>query len=85
MPLITTVPRMRREAAPDPVGDPQRHAAEDEGERGHQDRPQPQLRAFERRGRPRPCRLRSRNFANSTIRIAFLAARPISMTTPIWA
>ena len=25
------------------------------------------------------------NFANSTIRIAFLAAIPISMTNPIWA
>ena len=49
MPLMTTVPRTRREAAPAPVGDPQRQAAEDEGERRHQDRPQPHLGAFERR------------------------------------
>ena len=31
------------------AGEPQRHAAEDEGEGGHEDRPQPQARAFERR------------------------------------
>ena len=54
MPVITTVPRMRRDAAPEPLGDPQRHAAEDERERGHQDRPQPQPRAFERRVDQRP-------------------------------
>ena len=50
MPVITTVPRMRRAAAPDPLADPERHAAEDEGERRHQDRPQPQLCTFERGG-----------------------------------
>ena len=48
MPATTTVPRIRREAAPAPWRDPERHAAEDEGERRHEDGPEPELRALKR-------------------------------------
>ncbi len=84
MPLMTTVPRIRRDAAPAPLAN-------------HSGR-QPKMKANDviRIGRSRtlaPCSAASasdapcsrRALANSTIRIAFLAARPISMTTPIWA
>ena len=49
IPEITAVPRICRPAAPAPCGDPQRHAAEDERERRHQDRPQAEPRALQRR------------------------------------
>ena len=68
---------------PGPRGDDQRHHAEDEGERRHQDRPQPQprrfLRGLEDAAGPRWCSC----LANSTIRMAFLHARPTSTTRPI--
>ena len=66
-----------------PVGDHQRHHAEDERERRHQDRPQPQLAGFA--AWPRDDRRPASRavLANSTIRIAFLHARPISTTKPI--
>ena len=48
MPVTTTVPRMRRDARAGAGREPQRHAAEDERERCHQDRAQPQPRSFER-------------------------------------
>ncbi len=55
-------------------GEHQRQHAEDEGERGHQDRPQPQPRRFLCRivaaSGPQSCIC----LANSTIRIAFLQA-----------
>ena len=67
-----------------PAGDGQRHAAENEGEGGHKYRPQAQF------GPSRVASIRGLPFsysilANSTMRMAFLAARPISMTRPIWA
>ena len=84
MPLITTVPRMRREAAPAPVAI-------------HSGR-QPKMKANDviRIGRSRTLAPSSaavtasapasrRALANSTIRIAFFAARPISITIPTWA
>ena len=40
-----------------PLGEHQRHDAEDEGERGHQDRPQPQPARLQRRFAPRHARL----------------------------
>src|SRR5207244_1730440 len=63
-------------------GDRQRERSEDERERGHQDRPQPQRRALIAPSMieaPCSCAI----LANSTIRIAFLAASPISMISPI--
>ena len=63
------------------AGDPERHAAEDEGERRHQDRPQAQPRALER-GVDEVLPLLDSTLANSTIRIAFFAARPISIDEP---
>ena len=83
MPLKTAMPSATRISAPAPLAQHQRHHAEDEGERRHQDRPQPQPARLDgrlERGlalRPRSC------LANSTIRMAFLAARPISTTRPI--
>ena len=52
--------------------------------RGHQDRAQPQARGLDRGvdGRLRPAISSSR--ANSTIRMAFLQARPTSTNRPIW-
>ena len=64
-------------------GEDQRQHAEDEGDRGHQDRPQPEPRRLNRgvdNPMPRCCSCS----ANSTIRMAFLLARPISITRPIW-
>ena len=85
MPLITTVPRMRRDAAPDPSaiqsGTQPRMNANDVIRIGRSR----SLRALERRRHQVLALLRSRALANSTIRIAFFAARPISMTTPICA
>ncbi len=49
MPLKTAVPSVRRISAPAPVVTKQRHHAEDEGERRHQDRPQTQLARRQRR------------------------------------
>ena len=48
MPQNTAVPSAMRISAPAPVAMYERHHAQDEGERGHQDRPQAQA------GRPRP-------------------------------
>ena len=64
--------------------DHERHHAEDERERGHQDRAQAHARrlASPRRRPTRPPRAAA--CANSTIRIAFLLARPTSITRPIW-
>jgi len=42
MPLMTTVPRMRRAAAPEPEANHKGHAPQNEGERSHQNRPQSQ-------------------------------------------
>ena len=52
MPLNTAVPSERRISAP-PRGDHQRNNAEDEGEGGHQDRPQPQAGGLLRGLEPR--------------------------------
>ena len=49
MPPNTAVPSDCRLAAPAPVREHQRQHAEDEGERGHQDRPQPQPSRLHRR------------------------------------
>ena len=49
MPPITVVPMIWRATEPAPEADPQRHATENERERGHQDGPQAKPRAFERR------------------------------------
>ena len=83
MPLNTAVPSERRISAPAPEATHQRHDAEDEGERGHQDRPQPQPRRLQRRledatGPPGAAAWRTRRS-----RMAFLHARPTSTTRPI--
>ena len=76
-------PQRAPHLGPGPRGDDQRHDAQDEGERGHQDRPQPQPRRLHASPRsaagPRWCSC----LANSTIRMAFLHARPTSTTRPI--
>ena len=84
IPTMTTVPRMRREAAPEPVA--------------IQSGTHPRMNAKEviRIGRKRSVApssaasttsfpFSSSFFANSMIRIAFFAARPINMIRPIWA
>ena len=66
------------------AGEHQRHHAHDERERGHEDRAEPDAagleRRFDRASGPRICSSR----ANSTIRMAFLQARPTSTRNPIW-
>ena len=84
MPLKTAMPSVRRISAPAPVREQERHDAQDEGHRGHDDRPQPQPARLERRLPDRHCPSRRITLANSTIRIAFLLARPTSTTRPIW-
>ena len=64
--------------------DRERQHAEDERERGHQDRAEAQPRRLDRRRRRRQALVRASARANSTIRIAFFAARPSSVTRPIW-
>ena len=48
MPPMTMVPSTWRETAPAPLASPQRNAAEDKGECGHEDGPEPQSRPGER-------------------------------------
>ena len=84
MPPATAVPTELRASAPGAGGEHQRQHAEDERERRHQDRPQPDARGLDRRLDDRHARAARSCSANSTIRIAFFAARPISMTSPIW-
>ena len=48
IPPITTVPRIRRPDRAGPGGGPQRHAAQDERERGHEEGAPPHPDAFER-------------------------------------
>lgn len=76
MPPWTVTPTAFWEPALAPV---ERRDAEDEGERGHQHRAETHHRAADR---DLPCVMPAsdRSFANSTVRIAFLAARPISST-----
>ena len=85
MPPNTAVPTARRLAAPAPVRDHQRHEAEDEGEAGHHDGAEAQLRGLHRGVRDRHCPCVACSIANSTIRMAFLAASAISTTMPICA
>ena len=47
MPPMTAPPITCRDRGAGAAGHGQRYAAEDEGERGHQDRPQAQLRALQ--------------------------------------
>ena len=49
MPENTAVPSAWRSSAPAPIAHTSGDDAEDEGERGHQDRPQPQPRRLDRR------------------------------------
>ena len=84
MPPMTVVPRMRRETAPEP----------DAMASGRV--PRMKAKAVMRIGRKRrraPARVASMSGlpfsyssrANSTMRMAFFAARPMSITKPIWA
>ena len=84
MPPKTAVPSAWRLAVPAPSRDHQRQDAEDEGERSHQDRPEAQPGRLDRplRVMLRPAFRSSR--ANSTIKIAFLLARAMISTMPIW-
>ena len=82
MPAITAVPRTRRPAAPAPVaiqsGRQPSTNANDVIRIGRSRR-----RAASRAASVTFCPRSTPAFANSTMRIAFLAARPISMTSPI--
>ena len=49
MPLKTAMPSVTPHLGAGALGEHQRHHAEDEGERGHQDRPQPQPAGLDRR------------------------------------
>ena len=82
IPPITAVPMICRPTEPAPVAMNKRHAAENERERRHQNRPQPQPGSCEC-GIDQWFAALVFAFANSTIRMAFLAARPISITSPI--
>ena len=64
-------------------GHGQRDHADDERQRGHQDRPQPQPARLHASPRPATSPRRCFCLAYSTIRIAFLHARPTSTTRPI--
>ena len=72
------MPRIRAGAG----GDRQRQHAHDEGERGHQDRAQSQLCGFDHGLSERLAFLALLD-RDSTIRIAFFAARPITVIRPI--
>jgi hypothetical protein len=61
----------------------QRHHAEDHGQRGHQDRPQPHLRPRAAAQAVRSMPSSRERIAKSTSRIAFFVTRPISMTMPM--
>ena len=82
MPPKTVVPRMRRDAAPEPVamqsGTTPRMKASAVIRIGRRRRRAP-ARAASAIEAPRSCSA----LANSTMRIAFLAASPISITRPI--
>jgi hypothetical protein len=84
MPTITTVPRMRRDTAPEPVavhsGTQPRMKAKLVMRMGRRRSLAPSRAASTR---PRP--FSSSSLANSTMRMAFLAERPMSITRPIWA
>ncbi len=83
MPPTTTVPRMRRDTAPEPLAVHSGRATEDERQRRHHDGAEAQPRCVQRRIRRCSGRSRNSTFANSTIRIAFFAESPISMTRPM--
>ena len=84
MPPITPVPDRCARAGARAGRDRERQHAEDERERGHQDRAG-SAAAPPRAPRPTStCPAGASSSANSTIRIAFFAARPISVTRPIW-
>ena len=73
----TVVPERPAGGCAGAAGHEQRHHAEDEGERRHHDRAEPQVARGHRPPRVHPCPARASPRANSTIRMAFLAARPI--------
>ena len=79
------MPITLRASAPAPGRRQQRHDAEDERERGHQNRAGTAASPRSAPPRPAACPASCSIFANSTIRIAFFAARPISMIRPICA
>ena len=83
MPTMTTVPRTLRDTAPEPVavqsGTQPRMKAKDVMRIGRSRSLAPSSAASTRLLPSFCCRT-----ANSTIRMAFLAASPISMTRPIW-
>ena len=82
MPENTAMPIAWRISAPAPLRQHQRHDAHDEGEGGHQDRPQTQAAASSTADTASWPRSSCRCLANSTIRIAFLQARPTSTIRP---
>ncbi len=78
MPANTAMPIACRISAPGAAEQDERHDARDERDRRHQDRPQPQAARVEHRLDARAPPPLSCCRANSTIRIAFLQARPTS-------
>ena len=84
MPPITPVPMARRLLAPGSGGDRERHAAENERERGHDDGAQPQARRFDRRLARATCRgarARSRTRRSGS---RSSPPDPTSVTSPTW-
>ena len=79
IPANTPVPIECRLAAPAPARDHQRRHAEDERERRHENRPEPLARRLDRRFPDAQSLIARSSLANSTIRIAFLAARPTTV------
>jgi len=82
IPPMTVIPMTRREMAPAPLARPEAHS---------QDEAKDVIRIGRRRSFAPSGRLdyglplSYSILANSTIRIAFFAASPMSMTSPIWA
>ena len=83
MPVNTAMPIDLRALAPAPLGEHQRHHAEDEGERRHQDRPEARARRLDRRvedGVPSRAQL-ARELDDQD---GVLADSAISRMRPIW-
>jgi hypothetical protein len=83
MPPSTPVPMARWLAEPAPLAMASGSTPSTEGHRGHDDGAEAQMRGFQGRlDHPLPWACRS--LANSMIKIAFLADRPMMVISPTW-
>ena len=84
MPPKTVVPTEWRPRLAGSAREHQRHDAQDEGERGHQDRPQPDARRLDRGVRDRQAAL-AKLLGELDDQDRVLAGEsPTSITSPIW-